>query len=62
MIGKFTLNQKILNDYSFYLSSNSSNLSYSPVKKEDIDSYIFDAVDGVISAKTLTENLFPEKS
>ena len=61
MIGKFTLNQKILNDYSFYLSSNSSNLSYSPVKKEDIDSYIFDAVDGVISAKTLTENLFPEK-
>lgn len=61
MIKKFNLNQKILNDSSCYLNSNDSNLSYSSTEKEDIDSYIFDAVNGVISAKTLTEKIFPEK-
>ena len=61
MIGKFTVNQKILTNNISLLSTNSINLRYSSVDKDYIDSKIFDAVNGVISAKKLTDNLFPEK-
>ncbi|HDU8551905.1 TPA: hypothetical protein RG672_000034 [Morganella morganii] len=61
MIGKFTVNQKILTNNISLLSTNNINLRYSNVDKDDIDSKIFDAVNGVISAKKLTDNLFPEK-
>ncbi len=61
MIGKFTVNQKILTNNISLLSTKNKNLSYSSVDKDDIDSKIFDAVNGVISAKKLTDNLFPEK-
>ncbi|MDE9519612.1 toll/interleukin-1 receptor domain-containing protein [Xenorhabdus bovienii] len=60
MIGKFIVNQSILTNNSYYLSGNNSRLAYSNKSKDDIKSYIFDAVNGVISAKTLTDNLFPE--
>ncbi|MEI3773564.1 hypothetical protein [Pectobacterium brasiliense] len=60
MIGKFRISQDTLTNNISYLSVNSSALSYSKISKEDIDSKIFDAVNGEISAKTLTNNLFPE--
>ena len=62
MIGKFRVNQRILSNNSYFLSSNSSSLNYSNIKNDEIDSHIFNAVNGEISAKTLTDNLFPESS
>lgn len=61
MIGKFKINQKILTDNILLLSNDNCNLKYSKNNEADINSKIFDAVNGVISAKTLTDNLFPEK-
>ncbi len=60
MIGKFRLNQEILTNYSYYLNSNNS-LIYSNKSKGEIESHIFDAVNGEISAETLMTNLFPTK-
>jgi len=61
MIGKFRVNQSILTNNSYYMSNESNRLSYSRTTKEDIDSNVFLAVKGDISAKNLADNLFPEK-
>ncbi|ELQ6035780.1 hypothetical protein R2223_004467 [Cronobacter sakazakii] len=60
MIGKFRINNEVLNDNAYFFHSNEKNLNYVSASKDDINSYIFDAVNGEISAKKLTENLFPE--
>lgn len=61
MIGKFRINQRILEINGHLLNQNSKSLNYSNISKEEIDSKIFDAVNGEISAKKLTDYLFPEK-
>lgn len=61
MIGKFRVNQSVLTSNSYCMSHESNILTYSRTTKEDIDSNIFLAVNGDISAKTLADNLFPEK-
>ncbi|MGK3191556.1 hypothetical protein [Enterobacter soli] len=60
MIGKFCISQEILQNNSPYLSRCDDALVYSKVSNEDIDSKIFDAVNGEISAKTLADSLFPD--
>jgi hypothetical protein len=62
MIGKFRVNQEVITKNSYYLSENDSDLKYSKIKNNQIDSYIFNAVNGEISAKTLADSLFPEKA
>ncbi|HHH6578828.1 TPA: hypothetical protein ACP2OU_004624, partial [Escherichia coli] len=60
MIGKFRINRDTIISNNAYLSINGNNLIYSKLSNTDIDSKIFDAVNGEISAKILTDNLFPE--
>lgn len=61
MIGKFRVNQSVLTKKSDHMSSESKRLSYTTTTTTDIDLNIFRAVNGDISAKSLADNLFPEK-
>ncbi|EKY2038157.1 hypothetical protein RA259_004254 [Cronobacter sakazakii] len=61
MITKFRIKNNTLSRNGRFLSANDQYLSYVNATKDEINSYVFDAVNGEISATKLTENLFPTK-
>lgn len=60
MLEKFIVNKSVLISNNDYMTNKKDELLYSK-QKEEIQSSIFQAVNGEISAKNLTDKLFPEK-
>lgn len=61
MIRKFILDIETIRNYSCYLIGNSNHLNYQRFDNAAIDFNIFKAVNGEISARDLTDSLFPDK-
>lgn len=60
MLVKFRIDRNTITNNSTILNANDNHLIYSNLNDTDINSKIFDAVNGEISAKKLADELFPE--
>lgn len=60
MITKFIIDRSYIYNYQSLLRSNNKSLDYQNINPREIDDYIFEAVNGEISAKMLADKLFPE--